>query len=150
MRVILQRVDSAHLSSDNMTSSIGFGLLAFVGVSQNDTVFDAHYLAKRIVNLRMFKDEFDKSNLSLLDVKGDIMIVSNFTLQADTKKGTRPDFFRAGKADMAKALYETLIKDVSAYIPNCAHGDFGNHMDIDCKLNGPFTLMIESEGRERE
>lgn len=150
MKIVLQRVDRAILSSKNMTSSIGFGLLAFVGVSQNDTVFDAHYLARRIVNLRMFKDEFDKSNLSLLDVQGDIMIVSNFTLQADTKKGTRPDFFRAGRADMAKTLYEILIEDVSKYVSNVAHGDFGNHMDIDCKLNGPFTLMLESEGRTHE
>ena len=150
MRVLRQRGDKAWLKSDELESKIGFGLLAFVGVSSQDTIFDAKYLAKKIVTLRIFKDEFDKSNLSLLDVNGDIMIVSNFTLQADTRKGTRPDFINAGKSDFAYDLYLKFVEETKKYVRIVETGKFGHHMDIDCKLNGPFSVICESTGREHE
>ena len=150
MKVLMQRVKHAKLISDGFTSEIGFGVLAFVGVSKNDTIFDVNYLANKIAHLRMFDDENDKTNLSLLDVNADIMIVSNFTLQADTKKGFRPDFFGAGNKDMAIDFYEKLIAKVKEYGLKVEHGNFGHEMNITTDLFGPFTLMLESEGRNRE
>lgn len=146
----MQRVDSATLTSGDFKSEIGFGVLAYVGVNENDTIYDVLHLAKKIVNLRMFRDENDKSNLSLLDVKADIMIVSNFTLQACTKKGHRPDFIHAGKRDLALDLYEKLIAEVRKYGLNVQTGNFGEHMEINAHLNGPFTLILEAEGRTNE
>lgn len=150
MKVLMQRVKHAKLISDDYASKIGFGVLAFVGVSKNDTIFDVNYLANKIAHLRMFDDENDKTNLSLLDVNADIMIVSNFTLQADTKKGFRPDFFGAGNKDLAIDFYEKLIAKVQEYGLKVEHGNFGHEMNITTELNGPFTLMLESEGRLHE
>ena len=131
-------------------SLIGFGLLATVGVSKNDTIEDIKYLAKKIVNMRQFKDEDNKCNKSLIDVKGDMMIVSNFTLQATIKSGTRPDFSHAGDNDFAYSMYLKFVEEIRSYGVNVALGNFGNHMHIDTELDGPFTIIIESEGRGNE
>ena len=147
MKIILQRVNRCTLTSNDFKSSIGFGLLAVIGVSKNDTISDIKYLAKKLVNLRQFKDENNKCNLSLLDISGDIMIVSNFTLQANIKSGTRPDFSHAGDNDFAYEMYLKLIEEVRSYGLNVETGNFGNHMHIDCELDGPFTIILESEGR---
>ena len=146
----MQRVDWAKLTSLDFKSEIGFGVLADVGVNENDTIYDVKFLAKKIANLRMFEDDMDKTNLSLLDLKADIMIVSNFTLQADTRKGHRPDFIHAAKRDKALDLYLKLVDEVSALGLHVEHGNFGEHMDINTSLNGPFTLILEAEGREHE
>lgn len=148
MKIVMQRVNYARLTSNEFTSSIGFGLLATVGVSKNDTIEDIRYLAKKIVNMRQFKDDDNKCNKSLLDVQGEMMIVSNFTLQATIKSGTRPDFSHAGDNDFAYSMYQKFISEIENFGIKVATGNFGNHMHIDTELDGPFTIIIESEGRE--
>lgn len=151
MKVVLQRVNRCTLTSDDYSSKIGFGLLVTVGVNRNDTIYDIKYLAKKIVNLRIFKDENNKSNLSLLDVDGDIMIVSNFTLQANIQSGTRPDYSHAGSNEFAFDMYSKFIDEVKKYnVKNVAMGNFGHHMHLDTELDGPFTILLDSEGREHE
>ena len=150
MKIVLQRVNRCTLTSGEYVSSIGFGLMATIGVSKNDTIWDIKYLAKKIVNMRQFKDDENKCNRSLLDIGGDMMIVSNFTLQANIKSGTRPDFSHAGDNDFAYEMYIKFAEEVKNYGVNVALGNFGNHMHIDTELDGPFTIIIESEGREHE
>lgn len=150
MRVILQRVNRAKLTSGEFVSSIGGGLLALIGVGKGDTDNDARYLAKKVAQLRIFEDADGKSNLSILDVGGDIMCVSNFTLLAVTKKGTRPDYFEAAGREEALKLYELFVLEMKKYVAKVEMGSFGNHMDIDCSLNGPFTITLESAGRDHE
>ncbi|MBE5758186.1 MAG: D-tyrosyl-tRNA(Tyr) deacylase [Clostridiales bacterium] len=148
MKIVIQRVNRARLISGEFTSEIGFGLLASVGVNVNDTIKDIEYLAKKIVNLRIFKDEDGKCNKSLLDVDGEIMIVSNFTLQARIGSGTRPDFSKAGGSEFALQMYNKLLDEVIKQgVKKVAKGNFGNYMEIDTSLNGPFNLILESEGR---
>lgn len=148
MRVVVQRVNWCKLTSEEYTSESGFGLLVTVGASMSDTHADIKYLARKIANLRIFKDECDKCNLSLLDVDGDVMVVSNFTLQARIGSGTRPDFSRAGDSERAKEFYEELVAEFKALgVKNVAMGNFKHHMHIDCQLDGPFNLILESEGR---
>ena len=116
MKIILQRVNRCTLTSNEFVSTIGFGLLAVVGGSKNDAIADLKYLAKKLVNLRQFKDNNNKCNLSLIDIKGEIMIVSNFTLQANIKSGTRPDFSHAGDNDFAYDMYLKLIEEVKSML----------------------------------
>lgn len=149
MKVVVQRVNFCNLVSEAYSSSIGFGLLVTVGASMLDTDKDIEYLARKISNLRIFKDEDNKSNLSLLDVQGDVMVVSNFTLQARIGSGTRPDFSKAGDSEVALKLYEKLINEFKNLgIRNVASGNFKHHMHIECELDGPFNLILESEGRK--
>lgn len=151
MRVVLQRVNKAILTSDDFRSEIGFGLLVTVGVNVNDTIHDVKYLAKKIANLRIFKDENNKCNLSLLNVNGEIMVVSNFTLQATIKSGTRPDFSKAGDGEKAYEIYNSLVKEFESLgCKNVEIGNFGHHMHIDCELDGPLNIILESEGRGNE
>ena len=149
MRIVLQRVNYCRLTSDDFESEIGFGLLATVGVSRDDNDRDVDYLAKKIVNLRIFKDEDNKSNLSLMDVKGDVMVVSNFTLQARISSGTRPDFSKSGDSDEAYKKYIKLIEAIKKNYPQgkVERGNFKHHMHLDCELDGPYNLILESEGR---
>ena len=147
MKIVLQRVNRCRLTSNDYVSSINFGILAVVGVNRNDTIADIKYLAKKLVNLRQFKDENNKANLSLLDINGEIMIVSNYTLQANIKSGTRPDFSHAGDNDFAYDMYMKLVEEVRSFGVKTETGNFGNHMHIDCELDGPFTIILESEGR---
>ena len=148
MKVVIQRVNYCKLTSEDLTSEIGFGLLVTVGASMNDTRADIKYLAKKIANLRIFKNDEGKCNLSLLDVNGQVMVVSNFTLQARIGSGTRPDFSRAGDSEVAKGLYEQLIDEFRALgVEKVATGNFKHHMHIACELDGPFNLILESEGR---
>lgn len=149
MKIIVQRVNKAILTSEEFISEIGFGLLVTVGASMLDTVADIKYLAKKIANLRIFKDENNKSNLSLLDVHGDVMVVSNFTLQARIGSGTRPDFSKAGDSNRAEQMYLMLIDEFKKIgVKNVATGNFKHHMHIDCELDGPFNLILESENRQ--
>lgn len=149
MKVIIQKVNSAILTSEDMRSEIGFGLLVTVGASMNDTIFDIKYLAKKIASLRIFKDDNGKCNLSLLDVDGELLVVSNFTLQARIESGTRPDFSRAGDSEVAKNLYQQLILELRKIgVKRVEIGNFKHHMHIDCQLDGPFNLILESEGRK--
>lgn len=150
MKIIMQRVNYCKLTSEEYQSNINFGLLVFVGVNKEDTDYDINYLAKKIVVMRQFEDDLGKSNLSLIDVQGEVMLVSNFTLQAQTKKGTRPDFINAGNADFAQKMYLKLAEKIKEYGVKVELGKFGHHMTIDCSLNGPFTLILESQGRDHE
>ena len=148
MKVIIQRVNYARLESEDFASEIGFGLLVTVGVSMQDTAEDVRYLASKIARLRIFKDDEGKCNRSLLDENGDIMVVSNFTLQARIQSGTRPDFSKAGDSEQARKLYELLIEEFEKLgIKKVATGNFKHHMHIACELDGPFNLILESEGR---
>ena len=148
MRVVVQRVHHCKLTSEDVTSEIGDGLLVTVGASMQDTKADIEYLASKIARLRIFKDEEGKCNLSLLDVGGDVMVVSNFTLQARMGSGTRPDFSRAGDPEKALELYELLIENFKKVgVKNVAKGNFKHHMHLDCQLDVPFNLILESAGR---
>lgn len=148
MKIVVQKVHYCKLTSEDVISQIDDGLLVIVGASMQDTREDISYLARKIANIRIFKDEEGKCNKSLLDVKGDVMVVSNFTLQARIGSGTRPDFSRAGNPEVALKLYEQLIDEFKNLgIKNVAQGNFKHHMHLDCQLDGPFNLILESEGR---
>lgn len=151
MKVVLQRVNKCILTSGDYVSQIGFGLMVTIGVNKNDTIYDIKYLARKIVQMRIFKDEDNKSNLSLLDVNGEMMIISNFTLQANIQSGTRPDFSHAASNELAYDMYLKFIDEVKKYnLKNVAIGNFGNHMHVDCELDGPFNIILDSEGRNHE
>jgi len=148
MRAVLQRVAKADITIDHAeTRSIGEGLVVFLGVMDGDTKANAEYLAKKICDLRIFTDENDKLNLSLKDIKGDILIVSNFTLSADCRHGRRPSFERAAKGDAAKSLYEYFVSLVKADtgIGQVKTGEFGAHMDIMAANNGPITIIMDTD-----
>lgn len=148
MKIVLQRVNYCELESEEYHSKSGFGLLATVGVGLNDTIADIEYLAKKILTLRIFKDENNKCNLSLKDICGDIMIVSNFTLQARVLSGTRPDFSHAGDSEHALDIFNRFVDTIRRnHEGNVAIGNFKHHMHIACELDGPFNLILESEGR---
>lgn len=150
MKVIVQIVNYCNLTSEGKNSSIRHGILATVGASMQDTVADIKYIARKIANLRIFKDEDGKMTRSLIDVGGEIMVVSNFTLQARIGSGTRPDFSRAGSSDRANELYEMLICEFESLgVSKVASGHFKHHMHLDCELDGPINIILESEGRDK-
>lgn len=146
MRLIIQRVDSAELCVDGkLISSIKKGFCVYVGAKQGDTEKDAQVLAKKLCGLRIFRDENDKMNLSLKDVGGEILLVSNFTLYADCSRGYRPNFSYALNADDAKYLYDYLTSLIKEYGITVKNGVFGAHMEIDVKNNGPVNIVMDSE-----
>ena len=146
MRLIIQRVDSASLSVDGkLISSIEKGFCVYVGAKVGDTEKDAEYLAKKLCNLRIFRDENDKMNLSLKDVNGEILLVSNFTLYADCTRGHRPNFCNALNSQDAKRLYDYLTDLIKQNNIPVKNGVFGAHMKIDVKNNGPVNIVIDSE-----
>ena len=144
MKVLIQRVKSASVSiGGKLYSEIDAGILAFAGIEKGDTKEHTEKAAKKIVNLRIFPDENDKMNKSLLDVKGEMLIVSQFTLCGDCKKGTRPSFDKSAPPDIANELYENFIKEVQNYGIKTEHGEFGSMMDVELINDGPVTFMIE-------
>ncbi|MDO4458583.1 MAG: D-aminoacyl-tRNA deacylase [Clostridia bacterium] len=147
MRAVVQRVHKAHITINHeIERETGAGLVVFLGVMEGDTKEQAEYLAKKISGLRLFTDENDKINLSLQDIGGDIMVVSNFTLSADCRKGNRPSFINAAKGETANELYEYFVKLVreSGCAKNVETGEFGADMDVDVFNNGPITLMLDT------
>ena len=145
MRCILQVVKHAKLSiDDKLYSSIGNGFLVLVGYHNDDSFETIKKMMDKILSLRLFKDENGKTNISLQDIKGEIMIVSQFTLYADVKKGRRPSFVDAAKGDISKVLYDKTIEYVSS-IMECKQGVFGADMQIELVNDGPFTLSIDSK-----
>lgn len=147
MRAVVQRVHKAHITIDHeIERETGEGLVVFLGVMEGDTKEKAEYLAKKISGLRIFSDNEDKLNLSLNEIGGDIMIVSNFTLSADCRKGNRPSFINAAKGETAKDLYEYFVELIknSGCAKNTQTGEFGAHMDVDVFNNGPITLMLDT------
>ncbi|MGG7143363.1 D-aminoacyl-tRNA deacylase [Clostridium nigeriense] len=146
MRVVVQRVNSSRvIVEDKIIGSIGKGLNLLIGISKEDTEEDLLYLKDKIVNLRIFEDENDKMNRSLLDVKGEILAISQFTLYGDCRKGRRPNFMEAEGGERAKALYEKFVELLRETSLKVETGEFGAHMIVDIKNDGPVTLMLDSK-----
>jgi len=146
MKALVQRVSRASVSvNDKAVGKIGPGLVIFLGVAQGDSKEDASYLANKVVNLRIFADESSKFSLSALDTRGDILIVSQFTLLGDTRKGRRPDFTAAAPPDLAKALYEFFVEQVRGTGLKVETGLFQEHMLVEIHNDGPVTIALESK-----
>ncbi len=145
MRAVAQRVSSAGVSVDNHTiGEIGRGVVVFLGVARGDTERDADYLSDKIVNLRIFEDSDGKMNLSLLDISGEMLVVSQFTLLADCRQGRRPSFTDAAGFEEADELYEYFVKRARRYIKKVATGQFRAMMEVDLVNSGPVTMILES------
>ena len=144
MRIVLQRVSSASVSvAGEVTGSIGTGYLVLLGVGQGDTEDDCRRLADKIINLRIFSDENGKINLSLADVGGDILVVPQFTLYADCRKGNRPNFIQAGKPDEAERLYNYFVDYCRSKGKHVETGIFAADMKVSLENDGPFTVILE-------
>ena len=145
MKAVVQRVKHTTLTVDGeLISEIPFGLTVFLGVKIGDDEKDAAYLAKKIANLRVFEDENGKMNLSVKDVGGEVLLVSQFTLYGDTSKGNRPSFSMAERPEQAEPLYEYAVRELSAYGVTVKKGVFGADMKIEQLNDGPVTILIES------
>lgn len=146
----MQRVAHASVSvAGNEVGSIGRGLLVFLGVASGDEEADAAYLAEKVVNLRVFPDEDGRLNLSLLDVGGEALVISQFTLYADTRKGRRPSFVDAAPPQVAEALYKRFVELVNGAGVPVQTGRFQQHMLVELANDGPVTIMLDSADRER-
>lgn len=145
MKFVIQRVTSASCCVDgNITGEIGKGFLVLIGVSGTDTTEIADKMVKKLIGLRIFEDSEGKTNLALRDVDGGLLLISQFTLYADCKKGNRPSFINAGKPDMASELYEYIIAKCKEEIPVVERGIFGADMKISLLNDGPFTIVLDS------
>ncbi|AEH51133.1 D-aminoacyl-tRNA deacylase [Pseudothermotoga thermarum] len=146
MRAVVQRVHRAAVAVDGKTvGSIGKGLLVLVGVGIRDTEADLDWMCDKIINLRIFEDENGKMNLSLLDVKGELLVVSQFTLYGDCRKGRRPSFSEAAPVERGKELYDLFVKKLKEKLPKVEQGIFGAHMEVELVNDGPVTLLLDSE-----
>lgn len=144
MKAVVQRVTEARVTVDGETvGQIGKGFLVLLGVGQDDTEEDAQRLAHKIAGLRIFSDENDKINLSLADVGGALLVISQFTLYADCRKGNRPNFINAGKPDKAEKLYEYFLDECGKLVPTVEKGIFGADMKVGLLNDGPFTVILE-------
>lgn len=144
MKALIQRVKKASVTIENeLYSEIGSGLLVFLGVTKSDTTENGEKLAQKIVNLRVFEDENEKMNFSIKDVGGEILVVSQFTLCGDCKKGTRPSFDEAAHPDKAVELYEDFVKNLLSFGLSVKTGKFRAMMDVSLINDGPVTFMIE-------
>ncbi|MCD8223272.1 MAG: D-tyrosyl-tRNA(Tyr) deacylase [Clostridiales bacterium] len=146
MKVVLQCVTSARVRVDGETiGAIGRGFLLLLGVEENDSEAAADRMADKICKLRLFEDANGKTNLSLADVDGGLLVVSQFTLCADCHKGNRPSFIRAGSPEKARRLYEYFIERCRMHVPKVEHGSFGAYMQVELVNDGPFTLILEGD-----
>ncbi|MEI5984047.1 D-aminoacyl-tRNA deacylase [Sphingobacterium sp. PU5-4] len=150
MRCVIQRVTQAYCTVDNIiTSQIDLGLLVLLGVEEEDSQEDIQWLGQKLVNLRIFSDENGLMNKSVQDVQGNILLISQFTLFAQTKKGNRPSFIRAGKPDMAKPMYEEMGKLLSQLLgKEVQMGVFGGDMKIDLCNDGPVTIIMNTKDKD--
>ena len=150
MRAVLQRTAFASVKVDgNITGSIQKGLLVLMGVEDADTSEDIEWLSSKIVNLRIFDDENGVMNLSVKDVDGDILLVSQFTLHASTKKGNRPSYIKASKPDIAIPMYEKMIAQLETDLgKKIQTGIFGADMKVELLNDGPVTIMIDTKNKE--
>ena len=143
MRLIVQRVKNAKVEVDNkIVGQINQGYMVLVGVGPNDTEKEADYLAKKLINLRVFEDENGKMNLGLKDVNGELLLISQFTLYADCSGGNRPSFINAAKPDKANELYEYFCKKCAESV-HVQKGVFGAHMEVTLQNSGPVTILLE-------
>ncbi len=150
VRVVIQRVSTASVTIDGqIKSAINKGLLVLVGIEDADTVEDAEWLAGKIVNIRIFDDEQGVMNHSVTDIDGEVLIVSQFTLQAQTKKGNRPSYIKAAKHEIAIPLYEQFCKEVASKLrKEVATGTFAADMKVALVNDGPVTIWMDSKNRE--
>lgn len=150
MRIVIQRVSSASVTiNEAIKSEIGLGFLVLLGVETEDNQEDADYLIQKLIQLRVFSDIEGKMNLSISDVKGDIIIVSQFTLHASTKKGNRPSYIRAARPEQAIPLYEYFIQQTqSQFDGKVLTGDFGADMKVSLLNDGPVTILMDSKQKE--
>jgi D-tyrosyl-tRNA(Tyr) deacylase len=146
MRCVLQRVDRVDIRvEDKYISGIEKGILVFLGVEHGDQESDADYLSDKIINLRIFEDERGKMNRSLLDIKGEMLVVSQFTLLGDCRKGRRPSFTRAENPDQAKKHYDYFISKIKQKVKRLAQGQFQSMMLVELVNNGPVTILLDSK-----
>lgn len=147
MRVIIQRVSEASVSIENeIVGTIQQGLLLLVGVGPDDTAGDLDYAVRKIVNMRIFSDDEGKMNLSICDIKGSILSISQFTLFAETKKGNRPAFTGAAKPDMASQFYDAFNEELATFVP-VQRGVFGADMQVSLVNDGPVTIILDTKMR---
>ena len=146
MRFVIQRVKEACVRVDSETiGEIGKGYLVLVGVSDSDTEQTADKMIRKMIGLRIFEDDNGKTNLSLADVGGSLLLVSQFTLYANCKKGNRPSFIEAGDPEKANAIYEYVIRECKKSVPDVQTGSFGAEMEVSLINDGPFTILLDSE-----
>lgn len=146
MKFLIQRVSHASVEVDaQVLGEIRKGFLVFIGVSQDDTEEIANRMIRKLLGMRIFEDENGKTNLSLADVGGELLLISQFTLYADCKKGNRPSFIRAGNPELANHLYEYIISECRKQISNVQVGSFGADMKVSLLNDGPFTVMLDSK-----
>lgn len=150
MRVVIQRVKHSSVTIDGVVkSAIGKGLMVLVGICEEDNQEDIDYLVKKIINLRVFDDSEGVMNLSIQDIKGEILLISQFTLMASTKKGNRPSYIRAARPDISIPLYESLIQSLEAVLgQKIGTGEFGADMKVDLLNDGPVTIIIDSKQKD--
>jgi D-tyrosyl-tRNA(Tyr) deacylase len=146
MRAVVQRVKEASVTVDRQViGAIGQGFLVYLGISQDDEEADLKYMIDKIPNLRIFEDDKEKMNRSLLDVKGELLVISQFTLYCDARKGRRPSFIQAARPDKAIPLYEALIKTFRDQGITVETGEFGADMKVSSLNDGPVTLLLDSK-----
>lgn len=146
MKALIQRVNFSNLKINSKEySSIKKGMLVLIGIEEGDNLKDLEYIKKKIVNLRIFEDENEKMNLSVKDINGEIMLVSQFTLCADCRNGNRPSFIKAEHPNKAIILYEKMINEIEKENIIVKKGIFGEHMMINLENDGPVTIMLESK-----
>lgn len=146
MKFVIQRVTEASVNVENeVIGQIQKGFLVLIGVGQNDTKEIADRLVKKMIGLRIFEDKNGKTNLSLADVDGQLLLISQFTLYANCKKGNRPSFTESGAPAMAEELYEYIIEKCKAFVPVVERGSFGADMKVQLLNDGPFTIILDSD-----
>ena len=146
MRFVIQRVTEASVMVDGQVlGEIGKGFLVLIGVGKDDTTKEADCLVKKMTGLRIFEDENGKTNLSLSDVGGSLLLISQLTLYADCRKGNRPSFINAGDPDHANELYEYVIQECKNNVPDVQRGQFGADMKVRLCNDGPFTIVLDSD-----
>ncbi|RKD28017.1 D-tyrosyl-tRNA(Tyr) deacylase [Caminicella sporogenes DSM 14501] len=146
MRAVVQRVNQANVTvNGEIKGSIDKGLMVLLGVEEGDNVKDVEYMVEKIVNLRIFEDENEKMNLSLLDIKGELLVVSQFTLLGDCRKGRRPNFMNAAKPDVANELYKLFVSKSREKGLKVETGVFQAHMVVNLSNDGPVTILVDSK-----
>ena len=146
MKFVIQRVNHASVKVDgNVVGKIDKGYMVLIGISENDTKEIADKMIKKMIGLRIFEDENGKTNISLKDASGELLLISQFTLYADCKKGNRPSFINAGKPDMANEMYEYIIEQCKKEISVVEKGIFGADMKVSLENDGPFTIVLDSK-----